>query len=150
MPAEERPSDIEHYRRRRRRRARDRRMLNNLPLAHRLAATQAEDPQEEQLLLGQAMVGLVRAADAFEQSEPDCRFGAYAEPHIASALERDPGAGEVQVAQAEIAEAISSQERVQELAAFLDVPVDALVGGLMDVTARERVFARYRPLRDVA
>jgi DNA-directed RNA polymerase specialized sigma subunit len=148
--ASNKPTDIDQYRHRRRRRARDKRVLNNLPLAHRLAATRAEDPQTEQLLLGQAMVGLVKAADAFEQQAPDCRFGAYAEPLIASALEDDRDPGEVQLAQAEIAEAISSQERVHELAAFLDVPVDALVGGLMDVTARERVFARYAPLRGAA
>ncbi len=144
------PVDLDQHRRRRRRRARHLLMLNNLPLAHRLAATRADDAQQEQLLLGRAMVGLVEAADTFERTAPDCRFGAFAEPRITSALERRPPAGEVKVAQAEIAEAISSQERVQELAAFLDVPVDALVGGLMDVTARERVYARYRPVSDVA
>ena len=144
------PTDIESYRHRRRRRAREKRMLNNLPMAHRLAADRADDPREEQLLLGRAMVGLVEAVDSFEKTEPDCRFGAFAEPRIESALARRAPEADVQVAQAEIAEAISSQERVQELAAFLDVPVDALVGGLMDVTARERVFARHRPVSDVA
>jgi DNA-directed RNA polymerase specialized sigma subunit len=144
------PIDLEQYRSRRRRRARARRMLNNLPLAHRLAATRASDREQEHRLLGQAMVGLVEAAESFERTEPECRFGAFAEPRIASALEREPRESEVQVARAEIAEAISSQERVQELATFLDVPVDALVGGLMDVTERERIFARYRPLSGVA
>jgi DNA-directed RNA polymerase specialized sigma subunit len=143
-------TDLETLRNQRRRRARNRRMLNNLPLAHRLAATRASDAATERTLLGQAMVGLVEAADSFERTEPDCRFAAFAEPCIASALERRAADSEVQVAQANIAEAISSQERVQELASFLDVPVDALVGGLMDANARARVFSRHLPVSNVA
>jgi DNA-directed RNA polymerase specialized sigma subunit len=146
----QKPTDLAQFGDARRRRARNRRMLNNLPLAHRLAADHAESTAAEPALLGQAMVGLVEAADSFERTEPACRFGAFAEPRIASALERGAPASEVQVAQASIAEAISSQERVQELASFLDVPVDALVGGLMDAAARERIFPRTCSVSDVA
>jgi DNA-directed RNA polymerase specialized sigma subunit len=143
-------SELEHHRERRCQQARNRRMLNNLPLAHRLAAGRAADPRHEEYLLGQAMVGLVEAVDSFEQIETNARFGAFAEPHITSALDRSRDEAEVEVAQAEIAEAISSQERVQELADFLDVPAEALVGGLMDAAARERVFNRHRPVRGAA
>jgi DNA-directed RNA polymerase specialized sigma subunit len=132
-------SELAQHRAHRRRKARNRRMLNSLPLAHRLASGRAADDLHSEYLLGQAMVGLVQAADSFEQETTACRFGAYAEPHITSALSRIRDEQEVEIAQAEVAEAICSQERVQTLAAFLDVPVEALVGGMMDVTARERV-----------
>ena len=144
------PADLQHFRRRREVQARNRRMLNNLPLAHRLASKRAADSLHEEYLLGQAMVGLVEAADSFEREDTGTRFGVYAEPHITDALDRIRDEAEVEVAPGVVAEAISSQGRVQELASFLDVPVEALVGGLMDATARERVFSRRRPLRGVA
>jgi DNA-directed RNA polymerase specialized sigma subunit len=143
-------SEFQRYYERRRRQDRHRRMLNNLPLAHRMASDRAADAVHGEALLGQAMVGLVQAADSFDPVEARDRFGAFAKPHITSALDRAFDEDEVEVAQAEIAEAISSQDRVQELARFLEVRVDALVGGLMDATARERVFTRNRSLRGVA
>jgi DNA-directed RNA polymerase specialized sigma subunit len=150
MTPMDRPSEFTYPRTRRNRRARERRMLNNLPLAHRLASCRALDSLHEEYLLGQAMVGLVEAVDRFEQAPVDGRFGAYAEPHIISALDRARDEAEVAVAQAVLAAAISSQARAVELAAFLDVPVAALVGGLMDVTARERILRRHQPAHHVA
>jgi DNA-directed RNA polymerase specialized sigma subunit len=129
--------------------ARNRRMLNNLPLAHRLAADGAVDESHREQRLGQAMVGLVEAANRFDDTG-HVRFGAFAEPCITRALARVPGADEVAAAQAEIAAAISSQERVQELASFLQVPTAALVGGLMDATARERTSTRLRLVHGAA
>lgn len=145
------PSEFAQYRDRRRRQARDRRLLNNLPLAHRLAARHADDARPEDELLGQAMVGLLDAVDSFEDAAAEGRFGAYAEPRIISALTQPRDAQAVAHAQAAVAAAIASQNRVQELASFLDVPVGALVGGLMDASASERELGREpRTLRGVA
>jgi DNA-directed RNA polymerase specialized sigma subunit len=119
-------------------------MLNNLPLAHRLAARNAVDQFHRERRLGQAMVGLVEAADSFEAANVKLRFGAYAEFHIARALDRRPDAEEIAAAQARIAAAISSRQRVRELADFLQVPTVALVGGLMDAAAQEPASSRLR------
>jgi DNA-directed RNA polymerase specialized sigma subunit len=144
-------SDLQHDTPKRRQTARQRRVLNTLPLAHRLAARVAVDEPQRERLLGQAMVGLLEAVDSFDPSVATLRFGAYAEPHIIRALERTPDAREVRTAQAEVAAAISSRQRVRELAGFLGVPVEALVGALTDVTDRERVLERLpRPIRGAA
>ncbi|MBO0769716.1 MAG: hypothetical protein J2O48_13615, partial [Solirubrobacterales bacterium] len=119
---------IERYRERRRLHERSRRLQRNLPLAHRIAVEGACAGQQHEVLLEQAVVGLVEAADNFEVTDADCRFGAFAEPHIRAALGRDRDEQAIVAAQAELATAIPSQERVQELARFLECPAETLVG----------------------
>ena len=146
------PDDIARLRRRRERRGEDQRLLNNLPLAHRLATERAGGYHDglAEYFLGQAMVGLVEAADSFDFAPSGERFGAWAEPAIRDALERLRDESEVELAQARVARAIADQQRTRELASFLGVPTSALVGGLMDAAAHESGMARHMHLVSVA
>lgn len=107
-------------------------LLNNLPLAARLARDGADDHAEDPTRFGRALVGLVDAAASFGAAGATGRFGAHAEPRIAAALAESADPVRLAGARATIAAAIASRQRVRELAAFLGVPPAALGGGLAD------------------
>jgi DNA-directed RNA polymerase specialized sigma subunit len=124
------PHELDRYRQRRHQRECNQRLLRNLPLAHRLASAQATGAPAavREGCLEQAMVGLVEAVDHYDAEAASTRFGTYATPYITDALCRERDDHEIDRAQARVAGAMVSQQRVRDLASFLNCPVEALVG----------------------
>ena len=135
------PDELEPLRIRRRKRLRRRRILHGLPLTRRLSAgyvaAHPETPDGDAQAFARAIVALVDAAAADAADTSETRFGAVAEAAIRAALEGGPAPSPARLAaaRAEVEAAIAGQERVRHLSAFLDVPVEALVGGLLDAGA---------------
>ncbi|HET9073283.1 MAG TPA: hypothetical protein VFN48_01775 [Solirubrobacteraceae bacterium] len=144
--------ELERLRRRRRERERRRRIVNGLPMVRRLAAAHAElrgqTGSGDGRAFDRALVALVGVAANPDAEALETRFGAVAEAAIRTALARReaPDAATLAAARAEVEAAVASQERVRHLATFLAVPVEALVGGLVDASASMPGLDGYRSL----
>src|SRR5215469_12431003 len=139
-------SSLDFVRERRLRRARDRRLVRNLSMVHRLVHSYALRIGHREELVGVAEVGLVRALSEFDPAEGQ-EFAEFAEPRVVAELERYAHADRLRLegmghtlaryadiadAKREIADAISRQDHVRDLAGFLACDVGTLVEGLMD------------------
>jgi DNA-directed RNA polymerase specialized sigma subunit len=117
-----------------------------LPLADQLARAYRDEGLPYGELVRISWLGVVIAADCHAYGhEPE--FLRFAEQVIRSELDRfaeDPTLDfereqEVALAERRVGDVLAGQDRMKELARYLDVDVEAVVDGLMDVVGDERL-----------
>jgi RNA polymerase sigma-B factor len=147
------PSALEHVRVARRTRERDELIVRFLPLAYREARRFVASGEPYEDLVQIASLGLVKAAERFDRNR-GTTFVAFAIPTIVGELNRylrdctwplhvDRGAKErarrTSAAQRSISAVIGRRPSVQELAGYLDCPIEAVVDGLQAAAAHETI-----------
>ena len=158
-------SRLDLARERHSRELRDRRLLRHLPLVHELAHRYAvQRGAQASELVGIASAGLVRALASHDPSV-GVEFADHAERIVAAEIEdylRSDRIGlegkrhtlardsKVVAARKEIAAAMSRQDHVQGLAAWLGVRVDVLVEGLLGAVEEDDRLLADPKLRGAA
>jgi RNA polymerase sigma-B factor len=144
------PADLEPVRRRRVRRVREQILLRSLPLVYGVAGRYRDSGIPYSELVRVASLGLLRAAERYDGpgGQP---FGTFAvramsaeldahafEARLAAVLaerRRREGAAAEQV----IAECLSRQDHLRELAGVLGLDAEIVAAGLLEAAAREEV-----------